>query len=164
MAVCVAFGCLGATYGEAAAPAPPRVVGVVGAPGGTRLRLLDARTLEPVRGGWTSRVIDCDTRPALSPSRARVVFAGRNGALVVLDTATGRVVRTYGKWAKGGKRLYWLGGEGTKRDPEVLVADIGCDNAVSVAASRSTSSIDATLAPARACSGASRQPPCGKGS
>ena len=126
MAVCVAFACLGATYGEAAAPAPPRVVGVVGAPGGTRLRLLDARTLEPVPGGWTSQVIDYDTRPALSPSRARVVSARRDGALLVLETATGRVVRTYRKWAKGGKRLYWLGGEGTERDPEVLVAEIDC--------------------------------------
>ena len=47
-------------------------------------------------------------------------------SLVVLDTATGRVVRTYGKWAKGGEQLYWLGGEGTKRDPEVLVAEIDC--------------------------------------
>ena len=45
---------------------------------------------------------------------------------MVLETATGRVVRTYGKWAKGGKRLYWLGGEGTERDPEVLVAEIDC--------------------------------------
>jgi hypothetical protein len=88
--------------------------------------LVDARTLKPVRGGWTSRLIDGETRPTLSPSGARVVFAGRNGALVVLETATGRVVRTYGKWAKGGKRLYWLGGEGTERDPEVLVAEIDC--------------------------------------
>src|SRR6185503_1153444 len=66
-----------------------------------------------------------ETRPALSPSRARVVSAARDGVLLVLDTATGRVVRTYGKWAKGGEQLYWLGGEGTKSDPEVLVARLG---------------------------------------
>jgi len=120
MAVCVAFGCLDATHGEAAAPAPPRVVAVVDGP---RLRLLDARTLEPVRGGWTSRVIDYNTKPALSPSRKRVVFARRDGRLVVLDTRSGRVVRTYGGWAHGGERLYWLGGEGTGGDAEVLVAE-----------------------------------------
>ena len=126
MGVCVAFAYLGATYGEAAAPGPPRVVAAVGAPGGTRLRLVDARTLESVRGGWTSQVIVYETKPTLSPSRARVVFAAaRDGVLVVLDTATGRVVRTYGKWAKGGEQLYWLGGEGTKSDPEVLVARLG---------------------------------------
>ena len=46
MAVCVAFAYLGATYSEAATPAPPRVVAVVRSPEGNRLRLLDARTLE----------------------------------------------------------------------------------------------------------------------
>jgi hypothetical protein len=126
MVVCAAFGCLCATSGEAAAPASLRVVGVVSSREGQRLRLLDARTLKPVRGGWVSRVIDGETRPALSPSGARVVFAAPNGGLVVLDTTTGRVVRTYGKWAQGGERLYWLGGEGTERDPEVMVAHINC--------------------------------------
>ena len=161
MAVCVAFAFLGATYGEAAAPGPPRVVAAVGAPGGTRLGLVDARTLEPVRGGWSSQVIDYETRPTLSPSRARVVFAALDGVLVVLDTATGRVVRTYGKWAKGGEQLYWLGGEGTKSDPRSWSL-ISASGHASGAGVNMIDRRDPGSAPAS--SGASRPPPCGKAS
>jgi hypothetical protein len=85
------------------------------------LRQLDARTLAPLRGGW-SRTVDPRAAVAVSPSGSRVVIA--RGRLLVLDTATGRVVRMFGAFHDY-ERLYWLGGDGTPGSPELLVGKLG---------------------------------------
>jgi hypothetical protein len=123
-AACAGLGCLVATYGHAAPP-PPRVMGVVPSAAGPRLMPLDARTLAPVRGGW-SRSVGTAESVALSPSGARIAVATAGGKVLVLDTATGRVVRKYSP--QGVERLYWLGGNGTRGSRlELLVAaSFGC--------------------------------------
>ena len=89
------------------------------------MRQLDARTLKPVRGGW-SRAVPNSVLAALSPSGTRVAV-NPMPAVVVLDAGTGRVVRRYPETGGCGmERLYWLGGDGTRggRD-EILVCLIG---------------------------------------
>jgi len=132
-AACAAASCLVATSGDAASP-PPRVMAVVPSATGPRLKPLDARTLAPVRGGW-SRAVGTQgsnssekesVRAALSPSRSRIAFTGRGGWVVVLDTASGRILRKYG--AAAGDGLYWVGGEGTRRSADgiLITALFGC--------------------------------------
>jgi hypothetical protein len=123
-AACAVFGCLGAMRSEAAAPLPPRVVAVVPSGGGATLRQLDARTLKPVRGGW-SRAVPNGVKAAVSPSGTRVAVNAKPG-VVVLDAGTGRVVRRYSETGVGFERLYWLGGDGTHGGKdEILVGLIG---------------------------------------
>ena len=144
-AACLAFGCLGATHGEAAAP-PARVMAVVSSASGPRLRQLDARTLAPLRGGW-SRVVRRRGATALSPLGLRVAVAASGRRLLVLDTATGRIVRTY-RLGDDPNGLDWLGGDGldiARSRPELLVAAFHdcwtnkCDHAYQVVGPEGTS-------------------------
>ena len=80
---------------------------------------LDARTLAPLRGGWSRAVQSVSGMSALSPLGSRVAIS-TGGRLLVIDTATGQVVRRH-QTDPWGERLYWLGGEGKRRDPYLLV-------------------------------------------
>jgi hypothetical protein len=113
--------------GGGAAPHPPRVMAVVPSATGPRLKPLDARTLAPLRGGW-SRPVTKDVAAVLSPSGSRVAVVGKRDTVLVLDTATGRIIRKYG--GETAYDLYWLGGDGTVGSrPELLVAvDEGCSS------------------------------------
>jgi len=144
IAACVAVGCLAATSGEAAAPAAPHVVALVEAAAGPRLMPLDARTLEPRRGGW-SRTIAKGAAAALSPSGARVAITARGDRVLLLDGTTGRVVRRIGE-AGSEEQIYWLGGDGTAGTrPELLVGvtfgcwSLGCGNEYTIVGSGGSS-------------------------
>jgi hypothetical protein len=100
-------------------------MGVVASAAGPRLQPLDARTLAPVRRGW-SRSVGTAESVALSPSGSRIAVATAGGKVLILDTVTGRVVRKYSP--EGVEDLYWLGGNGTRGSRlELLVAaSFGC--------------------------------------
>jgi hypothetical protein len=132
-AACALVSCLVATSGDAAL-SPPAVIAIVPSAAGPRLKPLDARTLAPLRGGWSHAVGTQQSSAsgkesawaALSPSRSRIAFTGRGGWVTVLDTASGRIVRKYG--ADAGDGLYWVGGDGTRNSADgVLIAALfGC--------------------------------------
>ena len=115
--------------GSAGAPAghtvtkPERVVAIT-ATTPARLVLLDARTLRPARPGWSRTLAAWSpTNPAaLSPlgSRAAVVVGGESSqSLLILDTASGRVLRRVRE--VNAEELYWLGSEGNSRRSPALV-------------------------------------------
>ena len=122
-AVCATIGFLGGSLGEAATTPPPRVTAVVSTASGLKLMQLDARTLAPLRGGWSRVVQPVPGMSSLSPSGSRVAISTDEG-LLVIDTATGRLLRRY-ETTDFDERLYWLGGEGTRRDPYLLVVNHG---------------------------------------
>jgi hypothetical protein len=102
---------------------PARVVAIT-ATQPARLILLDARTLRPARPGWsrTFAAWSPDDPAALSPlgSRVAVVLGGESSqSLLIVDTATGRVLRRVGEVYA--EELYWLGGEGNSRRSPALV-------------------------------------------
>jgi hypothetical protein len=109
---------------------PARVVAIT-ATKPARLILLDARTLRPAQPGW-SRTLAAwspDDPAALSPlgSRVAIVVGGESGqSLLIVDTATGRVLRRVGDVYA--EQLYWLRGEGvTRRSPALVVeASLAC--------------------------------------
>lgn len=110
---------------------PPRVIAVVPSAAGARLRPLDARTLAPVRPGW-SRAVRWSKEPGplpavLSPSGSRIaVVVGRSGeSVLVLDTATGRVVKRYIHPGDTSSGVYWLGGDGTAGSKAALLVAVG---------------------------------------
>jgi len=93
-----------------------------------RLVLLDARTLKPARPGW-SRTLAAwspNNPAALSPlgSRVAVVVGGDSGqSLLIVDTATGRVLRRVRD--VHAEELYWLRGEGvSRRSPALVVSAV----------------------------------------
>ena len=104
------------------------MVAFVPSPSGYSLKQLDARTLRPVRGGW-SRAVRKYAATALSPSGSRIAVAGSGGTVLVLNAVTGQSVRNY-RDAGGAFWIYWLGGDGTVRSgPELLVAQSeGCSS------------------------------------
>ena len=102
---------------------PGRVVAIT-ATEPARLILLDARTLRPARPGWSRTLAAWSpTNPAaLSPlgSRVAVVLGGESSqSLLIVDTATGRVLRRVGEVYA--EELYWLRGEGNNRRSPALV-------------------------------------------
>ncbi len=111
---------------------PSRVIAVVPSVAGARLRPLDARTLAPLRPGW-SRAVGWSKEPGLqpavlSPSGSRIaVVVGPSGSesVVVLDTATGRVVKRYVHPGDTSSGVYWLGGDGTAGSKAALLVAVG---------------------------------------
>ena len=124
----VGLGCLLATHGEAASPSP-RVVAVVPISSGHMLQQRDARTLRPVRGGWSRTLDKYASTAALSPSGSRIAVEASGDSLLVLDAVTGRIVRQY-RDVGSAFWIYWLGGDGTVgSDPELLIAqNEGCSS------------------------------------
>ena len=119
----IAVGCFMVGAGGAASPTNPPVVMLVN---GHAVRV-DARTLRPLRGGW-SRAVGTDVSMALSPSGTRIAVAGPYTYPLVLDTATGRVLRQYRLGGNGGD-LYWLGGDDPwARDALLVTVDFGCES------------------------------------
>jgi hypothetical protein len=109
---------------------PERVVAIT-ATTPARLVLLDARTLRPARPGWslTLPARSSADPDALSPlgSRVAVVVGGASSqSLLIVDTATGRVLRRLKDVYA--EELYWLRGEGVNRRYPALVvaASFGC--------------------------------------
>jgi len=124
VAVVTVIGVVATASGGSVPPA--RVVAIVPSASGAKLTLLDARTLKPVRPGW-SRAVPKDTLAALSPAVSRVAIGieGSDGqAVLVVDSSTGRRLERHGVagWENG---LYWLGGDGTKGTPAPLLVSIG---------------------------------------
>jgi hypothetical protein len=70
-----------------------RVIAILGQPRHAKLAPVDARTLKPIRGGWSVSVRWATGAATLSPSakRAAVQVGGDLGSVLVVDTATGRV-------------------------------------------------------------------------
>jgi hypothetical protein len=113
-----------------AAPPSASVIAVVGTGARARLEPVDARTLAPVTRGWSIRVQGAGAA-ALSPSGKQVaVVVGVDGErMLVVDAATGRIVRRYrgigdttGLGAEWGG-LLWLSGEVR---PSILGVGLTC--------------------------------------
>ena len=121
-----AGGSAAATTGQAVTK-PERVVAIT-ATTPSRLVLLDGRTLRPVRPGWSRTLAAWSpTNPAaLSPLGSRVavvVGSESNQSLLIVDTASGRVLRREGDVFA--EELYWLGGEGnSRRSPARVVSAV----------------------------------------
>ena len=104
---------------------PERVVAITATKPARLDILLDARTLRPARPGWSRTLPTWSpiNPAALSPlgSRVAVVVGGESSqSLLIVDTATGRVLRRVGDVYA--EELYWLGGEGNSgRSPAVVV-------------------------------------------
>ncbi len=132
VSICLATaadGSAGASAGRTVTK-PEQVVAIT-ATTPARLTLLDARTLRPARPGWSRTLAAWSpTNPAaLSPlgSRVAVVVGGESSqSLLIVDTATGRVLRRVRDVYA--EELYWLGGEGnSRRSPALVVtAVLGC--------------------------------------
>ena len=117
-----AGGSAAATKGHAVTK-PERVVAITPTQP-ARLILLDARTLKPVRPGWSLTLASRspDDPAVLSPlgSRVAVVVGGESSqSLLIVDTASGRVLRRVRE--VNAEELYWLGGEGNSRRSPALV-------------------------------------------
>jgi hypothetical protein len=125
--ICTGALSLVVDHRDATASVPPRVVAVVKDGASHRVALLDARTLHPVRGAW-SRNLGRYFSVASSPSGSRVAVdaIGTRSPVVVLDSATGRLMRRYRQGGNTGD-LYWLGGENPHAADMLLVeVNFGC--------------------------------------
>jgi hypothetical protein len=114
---------LGADASLASGPAPASapVVGVVGKGSARVLRPLDPRTLQPLRGSWSQRV-GRGARLIRSPLGTRVAVSSAQGAAIVVDSRTGRIVaRSEEGIHDAGGDLYWFGGERRGRGGAVVL-------------------------------------------
>ena len=130
--VTAAGGAVGAgtRQSPSGATLPARVVAIIPTRP-ARVALLDARTLAPVRSGWsmTLRSWIRGNPAVLSPLGSRVAVApGAEGdqSVLIIDATSGRTVRQAREAYV--EELYWLRGEGTSRGSPALLlrATLAC--------------------------------------